>query len=136
MVDILKLKAKQKVYYKKIVSVPCPILGDEVFFTSEGYNHLLYERHNSPRNISEQYLKLMCLSHAVEVVKKCVLISETRKLKKEIKGKMKDVIQYGLVYEVSPGEKIKVVVEKVGNGKHKFKSIMPYERRRKSKKRH
>jgi len=131
--NILKLIIKSKRLYKSIVSVYCPILSNTVFFTSEGFNHLLYEDYYHPRNVNEQYMKLKCLPYAPEVVKKCTLISETRKVKRKIKKKFKDAIQYELVHEVSPGKKIRVVVEKIGTGKYRFRSVMPHDR--KSKKR-
>lgn len=133
MTGIHKLIKLSKTLYKKIVSVDCPILGDNVYFTSEGFNHLLYESYGHPRNINEQYMKLKCLPNAPQVIKKCIHISEIRKVKRRVKKKLKDAIHYELVHEVSPDKKIRVIIEKIGTGKYKFMSIMPHNR--KSKKR-
>lgn len=135
MVNIYNLKKKQRAFYKGIVSVFCPILNDTVYFTSEGFNHLLYDRSNrKPRKISEQFMKLQCLIHAPLVIQKCMLISETRAIERNVKGKRKSGLHYELVYEVTPGEKIRVIVEKIGTGKHKFLSVMRHGRRVKNKK--
>ena len=133
MVNIYKLKKKQGAFYKSIVSVFCPILNNTVYFTSEGFNHLLYDN-RKPRKISEQFMKLRCLTHAPLVIQKCAFVSETRLIVKNVKGKRKSGVHFELVYEVSPGERIRVVVEKIGTGKHKFLSVMRHGRRVKNKK--
>lgn len=133
MTGVHKLIKLSKTLYKRIVSVDCPILGNTVYFTSEGFNHLLYESYGHPRNINEQYMKLKCLPNAPQVIKKCTRISEIRTVKRRVKKKLKDAIHYELVHEVSPGKKIRVIIEKIGTGKYKFRSIMPHDK--KSKKR-
>lgn len=131
--NIYKLKKQSKKFYKSIVSIFCPILNDTIYFTSEGFNHLIYKDYGHPRNINEQYMKLKCLPHAPDVIRNCSLISETRQIQRRIKNKLKNGIHYELVYEVILGKKIRVIVEKIGSGKFKFRSIMPHDN--KSKKR-
>lgn len=133
MVNIYDLKKGQRAFYKSIVSVFCPILNDTVYFTSEGFNHLLYDN-RKPRKISEQFMKLQCLVHAPLVIQKCTLVSKTRLIEKNVKEKKKSGVHYELVYEVKPGEKIRVIVERIGTGKHKFLSVMRHGRRQKNKK--
>ena len=82
----------------------------------------------------EQFMKLQCLAYAPEVIKKCTVISETRMIKKRIKGKLKDGVHYELIHLVKPGEKIGVIIEKIGTGKHKFLSIIRYKKRHRTKK--
>jgi len=67
--NIYKLRKKSKALYKNIISVFCPILNNTVYFTSEGYNHLLYEDFNHPRRVNEQYMKLICLPYASDILK-------------------------------------------------------------------
>lgn len=124
--DIADLRREQKEVYDSVVSVYCPILSETVYFTSEGFNHLIYESNRKPRNINEQFLKLKCVCYAPRVIERCKRISETRQVRRIIDGKIKDVTQYELVHEGIPGgEKIRVIVEKIGTGKHKFHSVMP-----------
>lgn len=133
--DIIKLVEEQRAYYKSIVSVYSPILEGTVYFTSIGFNHLLYEANRRPRKLSERYMKLKCLNHATTVLVKCDAISKTRQVEVKIKGKTKKVIWHELVCEIQQGVIIRVIVEKVGTGKLKFKSIMPHKNSSKPKKR-
>lgn len=136
MQDIRDLKKEQRVFYKSIVSKFCPILNDTVYFTSEGFNHLLYETHGRPRRINEQFMKLRCLKYAPYVVSNCKLITETREVELKIKGKKKKAFYYALVYEVSKSLKIRVIVGKIGTGKHKFVSVMPHDKKRHKKRKY
>jgi hypothetical protein len=126
MTKIRDLKKKQKALYSSIISVFCPILNDTIFFNSDGFNHLLYQSNRKPRNIGEQFMKLRCLPHAPEVITKCAVITDTRKITRKVKGVYKSGVRYELVHEVEKDIKIRVVVEKIGTGKHKFLSIMPH----------
>lgn len=126
MEDIRHLKLKARRYYSSLVSIQCPLLGEPVFFTSEGFNHLIYRSNRKPRNINEQFMKLKCLFEAPKVIKACAVISDTRKLKRKINGVLKDVTRYELVHEIEKGIKMRVVVERIGTGRHKFLSIMPH----------
>lgn len=65
------------------------------------------------------------MSKVREVVEKCILITETRKVTSD---DGKEVMFYSLEY----GE-IRVIIKKKGTGKLKFLSVMKLIRRRKSK---
>ena len=110
-------------------------MNEEVYFTSDGFNHLLRESNRQPRNQKEQILKLECLPFAPKVIQRCKIIVTTRKKILIVKGIAKSVVRYGLVYEVAPGKKIRVIVEKVGSGKCRFLSVMPHDKQSKTKKR-
>lgn len=144
MGDLKSLKQERKAFYDSIVSVNCPILGDTVYFTSQGFYHLTHEsnsfQHNSNmRNVNEQYMKLKLLKNAPKIIKNATKLI-TRPVSKTVKGKIKPTIQYGLVCEVEKGIKMRVIVERIGDGKHKFLSIMlhdgPSKRNHKNKRRH
>lgn len=133
MPNIKKLRIEKKKFYKKIISIYCPVLNEVVYFTSEGFNHLLYKRHKTPRTIKEQYMKLMCISYITSVVQNAQKISETRIIKRKIHNEWKNTIYYELVYEVYPEMNIRVILEKTGSGKIKFKSVMPNDKKSKLK---
>lgn len=126
MKDLRHLKKDVKETYDSIVSVFCPILNETVYFSSEGYNHLIYESNRKPRDIREQKLKLKSFPYVPRVLERCKRISDVRKVKRIIKGTVKEVFQYELIHEASPQMKIRVNVEKIGTGKHRFKSVMPH----------
>jgi len=124
---------QQRQVYKNIVSVKCPVLGGKVYFTSDGFAHLIYESNRVPRKLSEQYLKLISF---IKYVPKILLtgnkIEEIRCISRKIKGKLTKT----LYYEVTgfyKNKKLGVIVERRGEGRLKFKSVIPYYNRRKTK---
>jgi len=129
--NIRTLISRQKLFYKSIVSIDCPILNETIYFTSEGFNHLIYESNRAPRKISERYLKLTFLDYVPKVITHCTEILETRKTKRKIWGKYKKILYFTLVYEITKGIKVRVIIEKIGNGKYKFKSVMPHDKKSK-----
>lgn len=128
---LINLRKRRKKFYQSIVSVFCPILNETIYFTSNGFIHLIYESNRMPRNEPEQYLKLSVLKYAPDVVKNSALISETREINGIIKGKQKKIYHYEIVHEVSPGKKIRVVIQRIGTGKFTFLSIMPHDNKSK-----
>lgn len=124
MTDIRKLIERKKAFYCNIVSVPCPILGDNVFFMADGFNHLINKPNRKRRTIDEQYLKLMCLEHAPEIIRDSTRIIETRQERLIIKGKKKIVTTYELIDGKKRSSNIAVLIRKIGSiGKFKFMSV-------------
>lgn len=123
---IRELISNRRKYYKRLTPTYSQTLEKTVYFTSVGFNHLLYKNRTRPRKIPEQYMKLQCLKYAKTVIKKSRNISSVRKIKRKVKGKLKTTTYYELVHEVLKNAKIRVIVERVGNGKYKFRSIMPH----------
>lgn len=133
-INLAQLKLHSKAYYTRIGCVPCPILGEDVHFTAEGYFHLINESNSrpgktNPRKPTEQYMKLMYLQHAKTVLKYSTYIDERRVTRKKVKGKWKKVIQTEVIHEIK-GEKISVIVEKVGHSNSKFLSVFPTNKRK------
>lgn len=125
MKDLATLKEEVLDLYRNVGSVYCPILQATVNFTSEGFNHLIYESNRKPRNINEQYLKLSNFCYAPRVLERCKVVTETREMSRFVKGKLKKVLRYELVHEAIPGKKIRVIVQKIGTGAYTFLSVMP-----------
>ncbi len=117
---------EQRAFYRSIVSIFCPILNETVYFTSEGFNHLLYESYWKPRSPAEQFLKLKCLSMVPEVVKNCSKKANIRKMRRKVKGKWKNGFHFELVHEIKKGASVRVIVERIGTGRYKFWSVMPH----------
>ncbi len=60
MEDILtyeKNKENSKEFYEQIYKIVCPVFGKEVFFTSEGFNHLVYKNDRRERDKKVQVMK-------------------------------------------------------------------------------
>ena len=127
--NLAQLKLHTRAYYRRIGIVHCPVLGVDVYFTAEGYNHLINESNSKPgkskpRLPSEQYLKLMHLNNVKAVLTYSTMVKEVRTVRKNVKGKWKDAVLSEVVHEIK-GTEISVIVEKVGLGNHKFLSVFP-----------
>lgn len=120
--NLSELKRQQKLFYRSIVSIYSPALNENVHFTSDGFHHLVYKSNRKPRTISEQWLKLKCLQYVPRVVKNCKYITDTRIYTNKKTGKT--IIYYELRYKINAKNRIQVIVERKGNGKLKFKSVM------------
>jgi len=130
--DLTELKTHTSAYYRRLKPIYCPILGETVRFTAEGYFHLINESNSTPyrtypRDPAEQYMKLMYLRDVPAVLKYSGLISEHRRNRKKVKGKWKNIVQTEIVHTIK-GVKISVIVEKSGDGDAKFVSVFPTSR--------
>lgn len=139
MSSLRAFKAERRAFYQSIVAIECPILGATVYFTSQGFDHLINESNSTqfdskPRLATEQYMKLKHLAYVPDVIRKCTKVNAIRKVKKMVKGVEKDTTQYELVHEFTKVKSVRVIIEKVGDGKHKFLSVMPHNATSKSKK--
>src|SRR3569833_451342 len=128
------LKKERRAYYKKLKPIKCPILdGELVYFTAQGFDHLINESNSKQgdskaRDPHEQYLKLMHLGYAPEIIKNCERISQVRPVRKYVKGRWKNGKLYELACDVEVG-KVAVIIEKLGEGNYKFLSVKPLYRR-------
>jgi len=125
--NLNQLKHKQYNFYKSLDCVYCPVLDINIHFTSQGYNHLLYKSDSIPRNQNEKYIRLLFLTYVPEVIKNATEVYSIRELEGLVKGKPKKILHYGLVAEVN-NYKIRVIIQRIGNGNHTFLSVMPHDR--------
>ncbi len=121
--------------YKKVGSIKSPALGETVFFTSEGFNHLMFKG-KSERTKNDQMTKFKILPAGIKIIKKSTtfqeyaefLIEVTRK--KKIRGKRRTVkenvlAKYWCFIAIMDGLKVKTIVRQVGTGKKHFWSVVP-----------
>src|SRR3989344_5187572 len=63
--DYVEIKKKAAELYTTFGSVLCPALGDQrIYFTSEGFNHLVYKAPKKPRDERVQILRFDMLEKA------------------------------------------------------------------------
>jgi len=122
---IQQLREKMENYYKGLILVYCPILGDTVHFTNSGYDHLIFKPNGRRRDVNEQYLKLINLPRVKEVIEKCLLITETRMI---TDNKNKTIHFFALEFKNT-----RVIILKRGTGIYRFESVMLIKPRHKSK---
>lgn len=128
-----KLKEDAENYYSDIKRIFSPALKQEITFSSEGFNHIVYKNSRSERNRSDQIARFKLLPLAVKLIKLATTYQEYEETLQEflVKQKKKRVkksksVRYWGVIAIIDNRKIKVILRKVGdNGKIHFWSIIP-----------
>ena len=128
-----KLKEDAQRLYSSIGRVFSPALDQEILFTSEGFNHIIYKNSRTERERPSQILRFKLLPLAINLLKKSntyqeveetIQEFEVKSYKKRIK-KTK-VVKYWGIIAIIDGRKIKVIIKRVGeDGKMHFWSIVP-----------
>ena len=104
--------------YKKIGKIHCPYLRMKVSFNSKGFWHMIYTGRNKKRDIRSQKPRFLLLEKAVKIVRLSATLQEYEEIKKQ------KVTYFGFI-AIIENWKIKVIVKKIGNGKHFFWSVIP-----------
>jgi hypothetical protein len=73
---------KQIIKYKNLDSIYCKVLGEMVFFNSEGIHHLLYKKRR-PRSCSERVYRLHLIDYLQDGISK-VFLQEDKIIPKTI----------------------------------------------------
>ncbi|MEK7612748.1 MAG: hypothetical protein AAB449_01210 [Patescibacteria group bacterium] len=128
-----KLRADTQNFYSHIGRVCSPAFNEEVHFTAEGFNHIVFKGPRSERERSSQILRFKLLPLAVKLVKIATTFQEFEETIKQFEvkthkkrvQKAKPVRYWGLI-GIIEGRKIKVILRKIGdNGTMHFWSIVP-----------
>ncbi len=128
-----KLKADAERYYSSVGRVFSPALNQEIQFSAEGFNHIIFKGSRSERERPSQMLRFKLLSLAVKLIKLSTTHQEFEETLKEFEvmsfkqktRKIKPVRYWGVI-AIIEGRKIKVILRKVGdNGGIHFWSIVP-----------
>lgn len=133
---------RAKEYYQSLKEVKCPYFGEPVVLNSDGFNHLLHKRNREPRTVNEQLLKVRLLKKAIQVLSKSGTVQEFRRTTEKTGNPSNDgffktsTVEYWGFQAIVGTErliKIKVIVRRIGNGKHHFWSVMPHHKLNKQK---
>lgn len=130
--DYLEIRTKASDLYAGFKKVYCPALGGDIHFTSEGFNHLIYERAKKERDKRTQILRF-------DMLEKAKLILETSTTYQEYEENMEfrkvnrhgtfvgmnTVVRCWGFVAIIQKFRVKVVVVQVGNGKMEFQSVIP-----------
>jgi hypothetical protein len=126
------LTSTQKVFYDSIGSVYCPALKKKVIFNSDGFRHLLYESNGKPRTVQERIYKLTLLPLVIPTIKSAASINEERDIQVRYGRKSDSKIKNGkacaLVAPVGKNGlvKVRVILNKIGDGHLTFRSVMKH----------
>jgi hypothetical protein len=119
--------------YQKVGKIPCPAFeNDLVYFSAEGFNHLVYKDSRTERLKQDQITKFKQLDRAVELVRLTTTYQEYEerlldvwvKRHKKRAQETKLVRYWGLI-AIIRRSKIKVIVRQIGDGQKHFWSVIP-----------
>ncbi len=128
-----KLKEDAQNFYNNVHIVFSPIFNQNVYFNSEGFNHIIFKGSRSEREKSSQILRFKLLHLAIKLVKLSTTHQEFEETLKEfeVKSHKKRIkkskpVRYWGIIAIIDGRKIKVILRQIGDGGNiHFWSIVP-----------
>ncbi len=127
-----KLKSDAQSLFSATKPVFSPAVGDQVLFTAEGFNHILFKGSRSEREHPSQVMRFKLLPRAIRLIEHANTFQEFEETIKEfeVKDRKKRVlksksVRYWGIIAIFEGRKIKVILRKVGAGQLHFWSIVP-----------
>ena|SRR3989344_7234717 len=128
-----KLKEDAERFYRGIGNIFSPAFKENIYFSSEGFNHIVFKSPRTERERPSQILRFKLLPLAAKLIRDSTTYQEfeetlkefeVKSFKKRIK-KSKPVKYWGIIAIVE-GRKIKVIIRKIGDdGTMHFWSIVP-----------
>lgn len=127
-----KIRKDAEQYYRSLAEITCPALQETVFFSSGGFNHIVYKNHRNERDRSSQIMRFKLLARAEHLIRLTTTYQEHEETIQQVHVKKhkqkvciaKPVHYWGLI-AIIDNRKIKVILRKVGNGHLCFWSIVP-----------
>lgn len=128
-----KLKDDAQKFYNIAGKIFSPALNEQIYFTAEGFNHIIFKGSRSERERPSQILRFKLLPKAVKLIKLSTTYQEFEETLKEfeVKSYKKRVkktkpVKYWGIIAIIDGRKIKVIIRKKGDeGLLHFWSIVP-----------
>ena len=128
-----KLREDAQKFYNGIGRIMSPALNQQIHFTAEGFNHLIFKGSRSERERPSQILRFKLLPLAVKLIGLSTTYQEFEQSIKEfdVKSHKKRIrqskpVRYWGIIAITEGRKIKVIVRKIGdNGAMHFWSVVP-----------
>ena len=128
-----KLRDDAQIFYTNTRPIKSPVLEEYVYFTAEGFNHIIFKGPRSERERPSQILRFKLLPKAITLIGLSTTYQEYEETIKEfeIKNHKKKVrkskpVKYWGIIAIIDGRKIKVILRKIGdNGQLHFWSIVP-----------
>lgn len=112
--------------------VRSPALNEDVRFTAEGFNHIIFKGSRHERERESQIMRFKLLPRAIRLIAHANTFQEFETSTKEFEIKThrrremrsKSVLYWGII-AIFEGRKIKVILRKIGGGQLHFWSIVP-----------
>lgn len=128
-----KLREDTQKFYNTVRKIYSPVFKQEVYFTAEGFNHIIFNNARSERERHSQILRFKLLPLAIKLLKISTTYQEFEETIKEFnvksykkRIKKSQVVKYWGIIAIINGRKIKVIIRKIGeNGSLHFWSLVP-----------
>lgn len=127
-----KRKAEAQELFARTKPIQSPALKQEVRFTAEGLNHIIFKRGSLERDRTSQMMRFKLLPRAVRLIAHANTYQEFEETTQDFQTKMRKrretrskIVSYWGMIAIFEGRKIKVILRKVGNGYLHFWSIVP-----------
>lgn len=128
-----KLRPDSHIYFVSLKPIYSQALEETVYFSAEGFNHIVFKGSRRERERSSQIMRFKLLPRAVGLVSLSTTFQEYEETLKEFvvkirKSRVKKTkrVQYWGIIAIVDSRKIKVILRKIGdNGKLHFWSIVP-----------
>ncbi|KKS44236.1 MAG: hypothetical protein UV05_C0009G0015 [candidate division CPR1 bacterium GW2011_GWA2_42_17] len=129
-----ELLKKKRTWYKAAQKSFCPILKEDIFFTSKGFRHLLYDGLGHARSRKERMYKVGLLPLVIPVIKSATKIDEYKP--PAYSEKLKKMVEFWTLQSVvgKQNTTVTVVLRKIGTGNIHFYSVWKKQDRQKTKK--
>ena len=119
--------------YRSVRYVHSPALNERVYFTAEGFSHLMFKTLSSERERRSQVARFKLLSRAIKLVGLSTTYQEYERVSKKLEVmsykkvvRKAMVIKYWGIIAIVGGKKIKVIIRKKGhNADAHFWSVVP-----------
>ncbi len=131
------IKSEAESFYKGIEKVRCPYFGEDIYFNTKGWEHLVFKSWNNTRIISDQFARLRHIKLVPEVIRNSKLLQGvwiTKKVERiKINSRWEKVLRTTTYYELiavmeSHGSKVrvKIIIKEVEGGEKFFWSLIPF----------
>ena len=127
-----KLREDSQKFYNSVSKIFSPALSQEICFSAEGFNHIIFKGSRSEREKSSQILRFKLLPLAIKLVRLSTTFQDFEESLKEVDFKSfkkrvrkTKVVKYWGIIAIIDTRKIKVIIRKIGDGSAHFWSIIP-----------
>lgn len=132
LLNYLEIRKKAKDLYNTFSKVFSPALGQNIHFTSNGFNHLIYKNAKKERDRKTQILRFDLIERSKTILERSTTYQEFEEDMEYTRvnryGKyisINLVVKYWGFVAIIDKFRIKVVVRQVGNSKAEFYSVIP-----------
>jgi hypothetical protein len=131
--NYIKTKEDARKLYSSFGSIKCDALGGQsVYFTSEGFNHLIY-KNKRERSKNDQFMRLKVLDLAKRILDITTTYQEYEEVLQNILVKVKKHKEYSSIpvkywgfIAIIENKKLRVVVKQIRGGRLQFWSVAPF----------